>query len=273
MLQAAGVELGSTYPRPVVDLAASRQRAMDGAFEGPLLFLLQHREDEGLPAARLAEKIFEVRSRIREALEAAWDEQNRFHTMPTYADSDDDWVQDKADLREYVFDTAGVYSLRSADHDGDGVRKELDFNNDNDGAVDGCEDTDRAGKYEPASGETDNFDAASHRACTPIFDILQPTETNPVNAGAFDGPDKILVQVKTATPPSAPVTYTAGDFTVRIGGQDSPVLSAYSVLDTHFLVVSAHTQAAADYYDLEVTLGSQTDSETITEIQFPVTRV
>jgi len=190
-----------------------------------------------------------------------WDEENRFHTMPTYADSDDDWVQDKADLREYVFNTAGAYSLRSADHDGDGVRKELDFNNDNDGAVDGCEDTDRDGKYEPASGETDNFDAASQRACTPVFDILQPTETNPVNAGAFDGPDKILVQVKTATPPSAPVTYTASDFTVHIGGQDSPVLSAYRVLDTHFLIVSAHDQPAADYYDLEVTLGAQTDTE------------
>lgn len=190
-----------------------------------------------------------------------WDEQNRFHTMPTYADSDDDWVPDKADLREYVFDTAGVYNLRSADHDGDGVRKELDFNNDNDSAVDGCEDTDRDGKYEPATGETDNFNAASHRACTPIFDILQPTETNPANAGAFDGPDKILVQVKTATPPTDLVTYTASDFTVRIGGQDSPVLSAYRVLDTHFLVVSAHDQLVADYYDLEVTLGAQTDTE------------
>jgi len=201
-----------------------------------------------------------------------WDEENRFHTMPTYADSDDDWVQDKRDLREYVFDAAGTYSLRSADHDGDGVRKELDFNNDNDSAVDGCEDTDRDGKYEPALGETNNFDAASHRACTPIFDILQPTETNPVNAGAFDGPDKILVQVKTATPPSAPVTYTASDFTVRIGGQDSPVLSVYRALDTHFLVVSAHTQPAADYYDLEVTLGAQTDKETRAVFYLPKLR-
>ncbi len=191
-----------------------------------------------------------------------WDEQNRFHTMPAYADSDDDWVQDKQDLREYVFDTAGTYSLRTADHDSDGQRKELDANNDNDSSVDGCEDTDRDGKYEPALGETDNFNASSHQACTPIFDILQPTETNPTNAGAFNDPDKILVQVKTATPPSSsPVTYTASDFTVRIGGQDSPVISAYRSLDTHFLVVSAHTQPAADYYDLEVTLGAQTDTE------------
>ena len=190
-----------------------------------------------------------------------WDEQNRFHTMATYADSDDDWVQDKQDLREYVFDGAGAYNLRGADLDADGKRKELDADNDADGSVDGCEDSDRDGKYESATGETDNFNAASHRACTPIFDILQPTETNPVNAGAFDSPDKILVQVKTATPPSSPVTYTPGDFTVRIGGLDSPVIAVYRSLDTHFLVVNASAQPSADYYDLEVTLGTQTDSE------------
>lgn len=42
---------------------------LDGASVDALHFLLQHREDEGLPAARLVEKIFEVRSRIREALD------------------------------------------------------------------------------------------------------------------------------------------------------------------------------------------------------------
>ena len=42
---------------------------LDGAFDDLLLFLLQHREDEGLPAARMAEKIFEARSRIKEALD------------------------------------------------------------------------------------------------------------------------------------------------------------------------------------------------------------
>jgi hypothetical protein len=190
-----------------------------------------------------------------------WDEQNRFHTMATYADSDDDWVRDKQDVREYVFDASGTYSLRTADYDLDGKRKELDADNDNDAAVDGCEDTDRDGKYEAASGETNNFNAASHQACTPVFDILQPTETNPVNAGAYNSPDKILVQVKTATPPSSPVVYTASDFTVRIGGLDSTVIAAYRSADTHFLVVSPHSQSVADYYDLEVTLGAQTDTE------------
>ena len=43
---------------------------LDGAFDDLLLFLLQHREDEGLPAARLAEKIFEARSRIKQTLDS-----------------------------------------------------------------------------------------------------------------------------------------------------------------------------------------------------------
>lgn len=201
-----------------------------------------------------------------------WDEQVRFHTQAAYADSDDDWVPDKADLREYVFDSWGAYSLRTADLDADGQRKEKDANNDGDGAVDGCEDLDRDGKYEPASGETNNFDALSQRACLPIFEILQPTQTNPVNAGANDAPDKILIQVKTATPPSAPVTYTAASFKVQIGGQESPVLAAYRALDTHFLVVSAAAQAAPDYYDLTVTLDTQTDTETRAVFYLPKLR-
>jgi hypothetical protein len=191
-----------------------------------------------------------------------WDEQNRFHTQATQADSDGDWVRDREDVREYVFDSGGVVQpahrgLRLRRHaQGNGCRQRSD------GSVDGCEDRNRNGRYEAALGETNNFNAASHQACVPIFEILQPTETNPVNAGAHNSPDKILVQVKTATPPSSPVTYAAGDFTVRIGGQDSPVISAYRSLDTHFLVVSPHTQPTADYYDLEVTLGSQVDTET-----------
>ncbi|HEY66199.1 MAG TPA: VWA domain-containing protein [Caldilineae bacterium] len=192
-----------------------------------------------------------------------FDEINRFHTSPTSPDSDGDWVPDKQDLREYVFTNAGAYNLRNADVDGDGLRKELDADNDNDGSVDGCEDTNYNGKYEAALGETDNFNAASHQACVPLFDILQPTQANPTNAGAHNNPDKILIQVKTATPPSSPVTYTPSDFDVEIGGQAGTVVAVYQVADTHFLVVSPPTQSSADYYDLQVTLqGTQTDTET-----------
>jgi hypothetical protein len=191
-----------------------------------------------------------------------YDEIVRFHTDATLADSDEDWVQDKKDVREYVFTNAGVYSLRNADMDGDGRRKELDADNDADGSVDGCEDTNYNGKYEAALGETDNFNAASHQTCVPQFEILEPTQSTPVNAGAYNNPDKIMVQVKTATPPSSPVTYTPADFSVQIGGRPSAVLAAYRVFDTHFLVVQAATQTAADYYNLRVQLGTQSDTET-----------
>jgi len=193
-----------------------------------------------------------------------WDEQVRFHTQSAAQDTDSDWVKDKQDIREYVFDSAGAYSLRGADSDGDTRRKEVDPDNDADGAVDGCEDSNYNGKYESGLGESDNFNAASHRACTPLFKILQPTQDNPVNAGAFNAPDKILVQVQTSVPPAAtPLIYTASDFTVRIGGLDSPVVAAYQVADTHLLIVTPAAQPAADYYDLEVTLlGTYTDKQT-----------
>ncbi len=53
-----------------LDTAVNVSRGLlDGAFDDLLLFVLRHREDDGLPAARLAEKIFEARERIKEALD------------------------------------------------------------------------------------------------------------------------------------------------------------------------------------------------------------
>lgn len=89
-----------------------------------------------------------------------FDESNRFSLVPNDSDSDDDLVQDQADIREYVFDATVNFSPRNPDIDGDGKRKELDPDNDyaaNDGTMDGCEDSDQDGKYESDLGETDNF--------------------------------------------------------------------------------------------------------------------
>ena len=49
--------------------------------------------------------------------------------------------------------------------DGDALRKERDPDNDNDAALDGCEDANRNGKYEAILGESNNFSAASAYAC------------------------------------------------------------------------------------------------------------
>ena len=48
----------------------------------------------------------------------------------------------------------------NADPDGDGLRVERDPDSDNDGALDGQEDANHNGKYEPDLGETDPFDPA-----------------------------------------------------------------------------------------------------------------
>jgi formylglycine-generating enzyme required for sulfatase activity len=96
-----------------------------------------------------------------------FDEIIRFHTYPNNADSDADGVPDQEDLREYVYDVNGKYKLRSADFDGDGYRKERDRDNDHDGLLDGFEDANKNGKYEPSLGETDNFNAFSEMALIP----------------------------------------------------------------------------------------------------------
>lgn len=94
-----------------------------------------------------------------------FDETYRFLTSPTNADTDGDRVPDKKDMREYVFDSTGGFLYRNADWDSDTLRKERDPDNDNDGSLDGCEDTDHDGIYEAAAGETNNFDNTSTKQC------------------------------------------------------------------------------------------------------------
>jgi len=94
-----------------------------------------------------------------------FDEIYRFSTLYTNSDTDGDAVPDKKDMREYVFNSTGGFSYRNADWDGDTLCKELDPDNDNDSSLDGCEDTDHDGIYEPASGETNNFSNASTKQC------------------------------------------------------------------------------------------------------------
>ncbi len=103
-----------------------------------------------------------------------FDERGRFRTDPQNPDHDGDGVPDKADMREYVFDNAGQYRPRRADWDGDGLRKELDPDNDNGGCKDGAEDANHNGKQD--AGETSNFAAADDGDCGDMV---------PVPAGTF----------------------------------------------------------------------------------------
>ncbi len=192
-----------------------------------------------------------------------FDETRRFRTDPFAVDSDDDWVRDKQDVLETVYRLDGtyVYTPTRADFDSDALRKERDWDNDADNTPDGCEDANLNGGYEPALGESNNFDGASHNACIPRFSVLWPRKTSQANAGDPGAPDKILVQVSTAVPAHWPQAYTAGDFSVTIGGQSSDVLTIYPSSDTYFLVVNPHTQPSSGPFDLEVRLGTQSDTQ------------
>jgi hypothetical protein len=184
----------------------------------------------------------------------------RFHLDPYDPDTDGDWVNDKQDMREYVFDTDGNYDKRNSDFDGDSLRKERDADNDNDGSPDGCEDLNRNGKLD--GGETDNFDASDSQACVPLFDILYPLKTTPENAGALASPDKILGQISAAVPAGWTLSLSPSDFEVDIGSRSATVLAVYPSADTYFLVVQAPAQSSAAYYNLKVGLaGAGVDSE------------
>lgn len=105
-----------------------------------------------------------------------FDETYRFGTDRYRADTDGDGVTDKDDMRGYLFDVNGVYSLKkpninkktdintAADWDGDGVPKERDPDNDHskdDGCNDGQEDVNYDGKQN--GDETSNFDKNDDR--------------------------------------------------------------------------------------------------------------
>jgi len=90
------------------------------------------------------------------------DETERFHTDPFITDTDQDGVNDKQDIASGVFDLTYGYAFHPGgsgrDIDGDKLPTELDEDSDNGGCLDGTEDTNGDGKYEPELGEIYNFD-------------------------------------------------------------------------------------------------------------------
>jgi hypothetical protein len=92
------------------------------------------------------------------------DESERFKTDPNIADTDQDGVNDKQDIASGVFDPGYGYAFhlddKGRDFDSDGKPTELDEDSDNAGCLDGTEDTNGNGKYDPELDETYNFEDA-----------------------------------------------------------------------------------------------------------------
>jgi len=133
------------YPIPIA-VGPTRHEVIKGVWVGPV----------SAPHARADEASIRIDSDGDGIMD--FDERQRFHTDPLRADTDYDGVDDKNDIREYVFNAQHQYAKRVADLDNDGVRKELDPDNDGDLVMDGCEDSNQNGRYEPARGESNNFD-------------------------------------------------------------------------------------------------------------------
>lgn len=198
-----------------------------------------------------------------------FDEIERFKTNPYRKDTDGDWVNDKEDLAEYVFDSSGNYQKRLGDFfqlalgpggyydaEVDTLRKELDWDHDDDGAPDGCEDTNHDGVAlgaVPMIGETDNFDPTDTQPCKPVLYLVNPNQSVPENVGSVNDPDQLTIDLLALLP--EPMThkpvYTKDNFTVTIGSKPAPVLSVAKA-GVYQLLVQPPTQFMPGKYDLSV---------------------
>lgn len=218
-----------------------------------------------------------------------YDETVRFKTNPNNPDSDGDWVDDKNDMAEYIFNTSseGTYvytpgmSPKTSDFDGDGKRKELDPDNDNDGSLDGCEDLNQDGEFDGLP-ETNNFFGLGGLVCQPRFAILDPITGQAKNAGDPANPDKVLIRLKLALPPAlTPVpNFTNAQFAVTIGGLAAPIVNGARVGQEYWVLVQAPVQPSSAYYTLQVNFdgtptghNDQSDSEANAVFYIPRPRV
>lgn len=166
-----------------------------------------------------------------------FDEMNRFHTDPCNPDTDQDGIDDKAEIRSYTFlsdDSFDSNDVRKPDADNDGLRAELDWDSDNGGCPDGLEDLNRNGKIDPE--ETDPFDPSDDPFLpVAIFefhpDNAKVRDTIVFNASESYDPNGIIVSyawnfgdgnTTTVTEPTISHTYSSsGNYTVILNVTDN----------------------------------------------------
>lgn len=125
-----------------------------------------------------------------------FDEKNRLDTSASVADSDSDGVNDKWDLHELYYNSLGDKSHKNAaaDVDADGLRKEVDPDNDGGGALDGCEDANGNGVRN--FGETNNFDPSDDVPCIPVVDDVYTTDYAEKLKTSFRPGEAIVLVIK-----------------------------------------------------------------------------
>jgi hypothetical protein len=180
-------------------------------------------------------------------------------------------VNDKEDIAEYVFNATDKYSKRDADlsiydissyfeplyADLDTLRKEVDWDHDDDGIPDGCEDRNEDGRYGTTllEYESNNFNPTSKQPCVPLLLIGSPTTDQPANVGSTLNPGTFFIGLFAYVPDvmTPKPTYTPDQFTVKVGSKTATVLNITKVGDfTHELLVQAPAQLTPGKYDLTV---------------------
>ncbi|MHB9034186.1 MAG: hypothetical protein ACYC6L_14195, partial [Anaerolineae bacterium] len=154
-----------------------------------------------------------------------FDEANRFATGVADADTDDDGRSDKIDIREYIFAPDGSWQRRKADYDEDGLRMEVDYDSDNGGSRDGCEDSNHNGIYEPALNETSNFNADDEKDCTVNHPPYVPVYLAPANGSVITQSNGVDLMWTGGDPDGDEVTYV-----VRTGISNQPdMMQCYTI--------------------------------------------
>ena len=138
-----------------------------------------------------------------------FDEQVRFATLHTNRDTDNDCVPDKEDMHSYIYSPHGTYIVPVPDHDGDGLRNELDRDSDNGGVIDGDEDWNWNGHQN--ARDTNAYSDPSDDARAPYGCTPPPTPTPTATSTPTFTPTITVTPTPTNTvpPPSGPTpTFT-----------------------------------------------------------------
>lgn len=133
-----------------------------------------------------------------------------------------------------------------ADFDGDGLRKELDPDNDDDGLLDGDEDLNHNGIFEPELGETNNFNP----------DTIAPTTSKTVGTPQYTDGGKLFIRSSTEhtllAGDTGPSNYTGVLATYYRYYPEGTLPLAYLIYTSPFVITGADGPYVIEYYSKDI---------------------